>query len=199
MTAQAGPTPCGSGADPAAADADLYCIDLLPAGNFEWPAAGTARLLAPSSPFGVAVTSAGEHVYDVVFDVRDLPAPAAVGPYRTYVAWATTPQMHPVVKLGEIGNGRVTLGRIKFDRTLILVTAEASPSVPDRRGRLVLRGTSAAVRMQPHDLAFLLAGLLDRADAPSADHTHPAPAEPGQWSPPPMHPEVTMPPPLMTL
>ena len=26
--------------------------------------------------------------------------------------------------------------------------------------------------MQPHDLAFLLAGLLDRGDAPAADHAH---------------------------
>ena len=59
-----------------------------------------------------------------------------------------------------------------------------------------MRGTSAAVRMQPHDLAYLLAGLLDRADAPAADHTHHAA---GGWTPPPMHPEVSMPPALMTL
>ena len=36
-------------------DADLYCIELLPAGEIE-AASGTAHLLAPSSPFGVAVT-----------------------------------------------------------------------------------------------------------------------------------------------
>ena len=61
---------------------------------------GTARLLSPPSPFGVAVTPAGEHLYDIQFDVQGLPAPSTLGPYRTYVAWATTPQMHPVVKLG---------------------------------------------------------------------------------------------------
>ena len=117
------------------------------------------------------------------------------------MAWATTPQMHPVVKLGVIANGRTTLGRITFDRTLLLITAEASASVSERSGRLVLRGTSAAVRMQPHDLAFLLAGLLDRGDAPAADHAHhaagAAPAD--GWTPPPMHPQVSMPPALMTL
>src|SRR4029453_18540221 len=189
---------CTSGTDSAGADVDLYCIKLLPAEGID-AAPGTARILAPSSPFGVAVAPAGEPAYDVLFDVQGLPSPSTLGPYRAYVAWATTPQMHPLVKLGEIGNGRVTLGRIRFDRTLILITAETSAAVTDRTGRLVLRGTSAAVRMQPHDLAFLLAGLLDKADAPAVDHSQHALGGPGQWSPPPMHPQVTMPPALMTL
>jgi len=161
-------------------------------------ATGTARLLSPASPFGVAVTPAGEHQYDIQFDVQGLPAPSTLGPYRTYVAWATTPQMHPVVKLGVIANGRTTLGRITFDRTLILISAESSAAVSERSGRLVLRGTSAAVRMQPHDLAFLLAGLLDRSDVPADAHAHHATGADG-WTPPPMHPEVSMPPALMTL
>jgi suppressor of ftsI len=177
------------------ADADLYCIELLPAMSIDG-VTGTARLLSPPSPFGVAVTPAGEHQFDIQFDVQGLPDPSTLGSYRTYVAWATTPQMHPVVKLGVIANGRTTLGRITFDRTLLLITAETSASVRERTGRLVLRGTSAAVRMQPHDLAYLLAGLLDRGDAPAADHAHHAA---GGWTPPPMHPQVTMPPALMTL
>jgi FtsP/CotA-like multicopper oxidase with cupredoxin domain len=179
------------------ADADLYCIELLPAMGID-SATGTALLLSPSSPFGVAVTAAGEHQFDIQFDVQGLPAPSTLGPYRTYVAWATTPQMHPVVKLGVIANGRTTLGRITFDRTLILITAESSAAVSERTGRLVLRGTSAAMRMQPHDLAFLLAGLLDRRDAPADAHAHHATGADG-WTPPPMHPQVTMPPALMTL
>lgn len=191
------PPSCATGAIEGGPDTDLYCIDLLPAATIDG-ASGTALLLAPSSPFGVAVTAAGEHQYDVQFDVQGLPAPATLGPYRTYVAWATTPQLNPVVKLGTIGNGRTTLGRIAFDRTLILISAETSASVAERSGRLVLRGTSAAMRMQPHDLAFLLAGLLDRADAPADAHAHHAPV-PGGWTPPPMHPEVAMPPALMTL
>jgi suppressor of ftsI len=180
-------------------DADLYCIELLPAGEID-AASGTAHLLSPSSPFGVAVTPAGEHLYDVLLNLQGLPDPASFGPYRTYVAWATTPQFHPVVKLGEVTNGTVTLGRVAFDRILILITAEPSAAVRERGGRLVLRGTSASVRMQPHDLAFLLAGLLDRADAPPSDHAHHAPgAAADGWTPPPMHPEVSMPPALMTL
>jgi FtsP/CotA-like multicopper oxidase with cupredoxin domain len=194
--------PCG--ADPAGgADADLYCIDLLPAGEID-RASGTARLVPPSSPFGVAVTPSGEHAYDILFTLRDLPEPHSLGPYRTYVAWATTPQLDPVVKLGEVRNGTMRLGRVAFDRFLVLITAEASAAVSDRSGRLVLRGTSASVRMQPHDLAFLLAGLLERPNAGPVDHAHETHAAPGAkgtdaWTPPPMHPQVVMPPALMTL
>src|SRR5688500_17060515 len=46
-------------------DADLYCIELLPAGEID-AAAGTARLIPPSSPFGIAVTSAGAPQHDLV-------------------------------------------------------------------------------------------------------------------------------------
>lgn len=186
-------------------DADLYCIELLPAGDLQL-VSSTAHLLSPSSPFGVSVTAAGDHLYDVLFDLQGLPDATSLGPYTTYIAWATTPQLHPVVKLGEVKNGSVKLGRVAFDRILILITAEASATVAERSGRLVLRGTSASMRMQPHDLAFLLAGLLERPAAPStgtaaaADHDHHAPADgPGGWIPPSMHPQVTMPPALMTL
>jgi len=190
-------------------DPDLYSIELLPATGIE-SASGTAQLLAPSSPFGIAVTPAGEHLYDVLFDLKGLSDPSSLGPYSTYVAWATTPQLHPVIKLGEVRNGRVKLGRVSFDRTLLLITAEASAAVSERAGRLVLRGTSASVRLQPHDLAFLLAGFLDKRpstslvlrqaqdDPATVDHAHHA-AGAGGWTTPPMHPDVMMPPALMTL
>src|SRR6185503_19406194 len=112
-------------------DPDLYRIELLPAGDIT-TGSGSAELLAPSSPFGVAVTPAGEHLYDVRFELRDLPDPGTFGKYTTYIAWATTPQLHPTVKLGEVRNGTTTLGRIAFDRTLILISAEASAAVKER-------------------------------------------------------------------
>ena len=96
---------------------------------------GTARLVPPQTPFGIAVSPAGEQLHDVVFTLRDLPAPASLGSYTTYVAWATTPQLHPEIRLGEVRNGQVRLGRVSFDRFLILVTAESSPSPRERAGR----------------------------------------------------------------
>ena len=47
------------------ADADLYCIELLPARDIV--ASGTARFLPPASPFGIAVSPAGETLHDVLF------------------------------------------------------------------------------------------------------------------------------------
>lgn len=191
------PSPCVSAATLARGADDLYCIDLLPAAGVD-AAIGSARLLPASSPFGLAVSPAGESQWDVAFDVTGLPSPGSLGAYTTYVAWATTPQLKPVVRLGEIANGRRVLGRVTFDRFLLLITAEPSPAVAERSGRVVLRGTSASMRMQPHDMAFLLAGLLERRG--SAAHVHDsAAAAAGSWTPPPMHPQVAMPPALMTL
>ena len=180
-------------------DADLYCIELLPADGID-RASGAAWLLPPASPFGIAVSAAGEPQNDVRFDLRDLPDPSALGPYTAYVAWATPPQLSPVVKLGTVRNGTMRVGRISFDRFLILITAEASADVSDRSGRLVLRGTSASVRMQPDDLSFVLAGFLARKNSPAPSHVHHETADaPGAWTPPPMHPQMIMPPELMTL
>jgi FtsP/CotA-like multicopper oxidase with cupredoxin domain len=181
-------------------DGDLYCIELLPAAGIE-EASGTARLVPPASPFGAAVTAAGEPQHDVILTLRDLPEPPSLGRFTVFVAWAATPQLRPVVKLGEVREGATRLGRITFDRFLVLVTAEPSLRTAEPTGRMVLRGSSASVRMQPHDLAFLLAGLLDRKDAPAGhDHAaHTAAAGEGGWTPPPMHPAVSMPPAFMTL
>jgi suppressor of ftsI len=181
-------------------DSDLYCIELLPAGNFD-DAAGSAQLVPPSSPFGIAVTAAGAPQHDVVFTLRGLVASKASTPGQVLIAWATTPQLQPIVRLGEVREGVTRLGRIAFDRFLVLITAEsnANAAVPGRR--IVLRGASASLRMQPHDLAFLLAGLIDRqgAGANDAHAGHAMPAAPGEWTPPPMHPEVSMPPAFMAL
>jgi FtsP/CotA-like multicopper oxidase with cupredoxin domain len=200
---------CATAQSAGVADPDLYCIDLLPPLAIDGPA-GVARLMPPASPFGIAVSPAGEMLYDVVFGLRDLPAPASLGAYKTFVAWAAAPQMHPLVKLGEVRNGTTRLGRVNLDRFLLIVTAEpsldvaslGSPGAPT--GRVVLRGTSAAMRMQPHDVAFFLAGLLEqKAAAPAgADHAAhqqtPTPGE-GSWTQPPMHPDVAMPPAFMSL
>ena len=56
----------------------------------------------------------------------------------------------------------------------------------------MLRGTSASVRMQPHDIAFFLAGLLDGTPDAAAmpEHMHDAHTDcggpDGSWTPPPM-------------
>src|ERR1051326_2768838 len=64
-----------------------YDIVLLPRPAV--PAArGEARLVFADSPFGVAVTADGRHVYDVRITARGLPDPASLGGVHAYVAWA---------------------------------------------------------------------------------------------------------------
>jgi len=189
--------------DPSQADADLYCIELLPAADIE-RGTGTARLVQPSSPFGIAVSASGHTQYSVVFTLRDLPDPDSLGPYTTFVAWATTPQLRPVTKLGTVTEGTSHAGLVDYDRFLILITAERSAEVREPTGKMVLRGTSASLRMQPHDVGFMLGGLLEQKNAPAASDAHAghaghAPAGPGEWTAPPMHPEISMPPAFMAL
>jgi FtsP/CotA-like multicopper oxidase with cupredoxin domain len=189
--------PCSEETTARSASADLYCIELLPAAAGEG-ASGTARLLPASSPFGVPVTSEGFHRYNLSFDLSGLPDPASLGPYATYVAWVATPQLAVVSRLGEVANGVVVRGPVALDRFLVLISAEARADAPERSGPLVLRGASAGLRLQPHDAALMLSAMLDRPDAP-AGHADHAVAEPGSWTPPPMHEAVAMPPQLMTL
>jgi FtsP/CotA-like multicopper oxidase with cupredoxin domain len=194
---------CAANAQQSDGDSDLYCIELLPAFDIDGPS-GIARLVPPATPFGIAVTKAGEPQHDVAFTLKNLPAPSSLGKFAVLLAWAATPQLRPIVKLGEVRQGTVRLGRVPFDRFLLLITAEESVAVSEPRGRVVLRGTSASMRMQPHDLAFLLAGLIEKKGAAPMDHAHaghdmPAAVGPGEWTPPPMHPEVSMPPAFMSL
>jgi suppressor of ftsI len=178
------PTRTGSNAQRPASD--LNCIDLFSTARAS-DATGVIALRRPWSPFGVTVTPEGRHRHELTAWVTDLPDPASLGAFTTYVAWATPLVLDPVVKLGEITNGRTELGEVAFNKYLILVTAEASADVTERTGPLVIRGRSPSSRMEAHDLLAL---------APSAE-------EPGvmgeamagagsDWSMPPRYEGVPM-------
>ncbi|HXF95649.1 MAG TPA: hypothetical protein VNI61_06060, partial [Gemmatimonadales bacterium] len=69
----------------------LYCFELVPVPGLR-VAGGTVELRRVPSPFGVAVTRDGHHLYDLVVTLRGLPEPGALvaSPQATYVAWLTT-------------------------------------------------------------------------------------------------------------
>ena len=165
----------------AAADPDLYCIELIHAPDFPG-ASGTVELTPTPSPFGVAVTVDGHHRFDLAVHLAGLPDPAALGDYSGYVAWATTPRLRPIVNLGSVANGRTPVGPVDLDKFLVLVTAESDPAAAAWEGRIVLRGTSAGMRMEPEDLLALTGMVGDAAPPPPARG----------WRRPPMHPSVAM-------
>ncbi|MEE2638686.1 MAG: hypothetical protein VYE68_15800 [Acidobacteriota bacterium] len=167
---------CGVDSEPKGTqpDPDLYCIELVHAPDFP-QASGHATLTTPASPFGTSVTVEGHHRLTVTVNLAGLPDPGTLGAFSTYVAWVTTPQLRPIVNLGPVSNGRLSLGDVEFDKFLVLVTAEAAPDGPAWEGRIVLRGVSAGMRMEPEDL-LALTGLITTTPGPS----------PRDWIRPPM-------------
>ena len=185
---EAEPARSGTGADRPASD--LYCIDLFstPRGG---DAAGVVAVTRPWSPFGVTVTPEGRHRHELIAWIARLPDPETLGDYATYVAWATPLALDPVIKLGEVRNGRNDLGEVAFNKYLVLVTAEASAQVTERTGPLIIRGRSPSSRMEAHDLLAFAPSAEEGGGAPM-DHEHA-----DAWSMPPMYEGVPMLPGIM--
>lgn len=85
--------------------ADLYCIDLVPAPDFP-RASGAVELRRVATPFGVALTADGRHLWDLRVTFAGLAEPRALGGYGAYVAWVTTPTLDTLIRLGAVRNGR---------------------------------------------------------------------------------------------
>ncbi len=120
-------------------------------------ASGAARLVYASSPFGVAVTVDGIDRYDVRTTIQGLPAPASLGPYRAYVAWAVTTDLSKWDRLGAVQNGTTVVGTTAMNKFLLVVTAEANPTVAVHAGPTVLHGTSPSGWLEnflTHDAFF---------------------------------------------
>lgn len=108
-----------------------------------------------------------------------LPEPASLGPYTAYVAWIGPLALDPMRKLGTVRNGETSLGETDLDKFIVMISAEASASVTERHGRLVLRGNSPSARLQRHDLLML---------PPGAGHAMPDAA----WPMPPVDTTIPM-------
>jgi len=174
--------PLRSGSAPERAASDLFCIDLFSTAR-AGDATGVATLTRPWSPFGVTVTAEGRHRHELTAWIAGLPDPATLGPYTTYVAWATPLVLDPVLRLGEVGNGLNELGEVAFNKYMVLITAEASADVTERTGPLVLRGRSPSSRMEAHDLL----AIAPAAEAGGANRPGASP-----WALPPMYEGVPM-------
>lgn len=111
-------------------------------------AAGHARLVFASSPFGVAVTADGRASYDVQIDASGLPQPSTLGAYSAYVAWAVTTDLREWHRLGEVTNGRSTVGRAELNKFLLVITAESTATPASHAGPTVLHGTSPSGWLQ---------------------------------------------------
>jgi FtsP/CotA-like multicopper oxidase with cupredoxin domain len=167
-----------------APSASLYCIDLVPVPDLR-QLHGTVEMRRASSPFTIAADAEGHLRYQLVLDLGPLPDPRTLGPYTTYVAWATTPTLAPEMRLGEVRAGRTRAEHeVALDKFIVMVTAERSANVTRRSGRMVMRANSPSWLLLPHDNSKLPA----RGEA-TGEHAHHHESESG-WVMPPMHPQV---------
>ena len=188
-------------------DNDLYCIELLPAGDIE-RASGTARLVPPSSPFGIAVTKAGEPQHDVVFTLRNLPAPASLGKYSVLMAWAATPQLRPgreargSARRHDSTRACAVRSLPRADHRRIVAASRASrmdgSCCAGRRRACACSRTISRSCLRDSSIRKARPPDHDAHAGPRVTMARPTPAA-GEWTPPPMHPEVSMPPAFMSL
>ncbi|HVH10119.1 MAG TPA: multicopper oxidase family protein [Gemmatimonadales bacterium] len=185
------PTPLGP-------SRDLYCIELVAAPGMGG-ASGHVELAWSPSLFTVTVTADGRSRFVPIAYLAGLPpatALAGVGSAQ-YVAWAASPQMDAVARLGPVGNGRTTLPPIDLEKFVILITAERGAWGREPRGRVVLRGQSPSTRLFPPDLLEFSLGAAEPG-APTHHHGSGASDTLG-WTMVPMPPALQMLPAEMAL
>jgi len=181
-----GQRPCDP-ATPLGPSHDLYCIELVAAPGVRG-VSGRVELSSPPGPFTVAVTADGHSRFIPIGFFTGLPTTG------TYIAWATTPQMDSLIKLGAVKNGRVKLRAIEFDKFNVLISSEHNARVREPRGRIILRGQSPSTRPFPPDLLEFSLGAAGSTGA--MDHgAH----ESSGWPMVPTPPGLTMLPSEMAL
>ena len=140
---------------------DLYCIHLFPTALAP-EATGTIRLDPAPTPFGISVTADGTQRYRLTFFLDGLPPVACI-------AWATTPTFDTLIKLGPVANGETIAGEVALNKFMVLISAERSATVTRREGRLVLRGSSPSMVMQPHGVNVLPPQQIPMDHHPTGD------------------------------
>jgi len=134
-----GPWTCAAGASvwrPA-----LYTIPLLPDQGMS--GSGVATLVPAPSPFGITLTADGHPVFDITVTVQNLAPVKALGGSQ-YVAWATTQDLVDADKIGVIGSDQKAVGKVAWNKYIVLVTVEPTPVPAHWTGAVVLRGFSPA-------------------------------------------------------
>jgi FtsP/CotA-like multicopper oxidase with cupredoxin domain len=120
-------------------------------------ASGVVALEYIPGPFTVPVTVDGHYRYAPRITLRGLPRPPTG---TSYVAWAASPTLEVVQRLGQVTNGINRAAAIALDRFLLLISAEAGRVSTEPRGPILLRGESPSNRMRPPDLYQLSLGAV---------------------------------------
>ncbi len=104
---------------------------------------GSMTLVASESPFGIAVDGEGRHAYVVTLTIEQLRRRDGTH----HVAWAATPELDQVVRLGVFDETRRASGPVSWNKFLVFVTEEPDPDVDRWTGPVLLTGLSPSGRM----------------------------------------------------
>jgi hypothetical protein len=105
---------------------------------------GVGNVSFARSPFGIAVTRAGEYVYNVDLRLQGLTPPTK----GIYIAWLTTSALDEVKRLGPLDAGGTIRGQTSWNKFLVVVTLEPDDEARPRwSGPIVTRGMSRSGRM----------------------------------------------------
>lgn len=120
---------------------EYYMIDLVPTRRV--PAAhqaeGVAKLSFAPSPFGVALDSGGNYLYNVAIQVNRL----GLVEGHEYTAWLSTPDLKSITRLGRLSDDGQITGQVSWNKFLVIITLEPAGSTSERwTGPVVMRGLS---------------------------------------------------------
>jgi hypothetical protein len=126
---------------------DYYAFRLVATRNVPGSALarGTGSVTFQPSPFVVAVAPDGSYALRVHLAVERLRPPRR----GVYVAWATTPDLERVERLGVLDVEAGLTGPVAWNKFLVVITLEEAddPAQPRWGGPVVLRGMSRSGMM----------------------------------------------------
>jgi hypothetical protein len=125
-----------------------YAIELVTTRNVPGTGLGlgTAEVAVPGgSPFSIGVGGDGSYVYDVTVSLERVSPPGS----GRLVAWATSPDLAGVVRLGALDGGLAATGRVAWNQFIVVVTLEPrdDPAAERWSGPVAFRGMSRSGRM----------------------------------------------------
>lgn len=108
------------------------------------PGALGRMILTPAeSAYGIAVDAEGRQRFDIRLEIERLRRRDGA----TYVAWAATPELDRVARLGILDSERRIDGRVAWNKFLVFVSEERAPDGERWAGPILLTGLSPSGRM----------------------------------------------------
>jgi hypothetical protein len=124
------------------ASPEYYKFELVTTRNIPGTgrSSGVGEVTFSSSPFVVSIGGDGSYQYDLAIEAINLRAP----PEGVFVAWAMTPELDQIARLGALDEDMAVSGQVKWNKFLVAITLEPedNPEAAQWSGPIVMRGVS---------------------------------------------------------